>query len=437
MAAASPKIKSQEIQKTPSTITVIKLSPTGGMLAVGYADGSVIMWNTTDNRKMWTSHGDWKLTSRLGVGQGNVYTDSIIDVAAVSKSKQGDKKNPAVLDIFFLRVDLELLIVEKDGGIRRVLADTGHLLRSHGFFWGTKKDKHLEGIIGADVNSAFEILAVVGSLTGTIHEINLSTLEKTQESTSYIVLDNWLRRLNLWPGTSFVADENLGIAKSPAASPNLLHPGEGNVKEIKYCNNGNVLIGVTDDGRLIAWTRNGKNIDQKQTYTRLGFRDGKGGYVEPGIACTGNNTLISTTPSGRYGNVQMWDVEEGELAAKFNNDDFTLLKGISVDRAGSIAVIPTRSGVTVWQLEKGEMKLMATISKALKNAKKVKNEHLQKVSISDDGTALAIADDKNVNLFDVPNLERQRLIGERNRLQLSVIHPPRKQEVQQGLRPAQ
>jgi hypothetical protein len=235
--------------------------------------------------------------------------------------------------------------------------------------------------------------------------------------------------LNLWPGTSFVADQRLGIQKSPAASAGLLHPGEGHVKEIRYCDSGNVILGVTDDGRLIAWKRSDEQINRSSAYVRLAFRDGQGGFSEPSIACVGQ-ILVSTTPSGKYGNLQLWDVIEGELTQHFKFERFTFTKGIATDRAGTIVAIPSVTGVTVWKMNEGGMALLGCISTVFKNGNKRGYDPLQRVSISDDGTTLAVADDENVTLLDLPNLTKERQIGMGKKVRLSISHLTTDMEMQ-------
>jgi WD40 repeat protein len=86
LAETTSQIPLQGKQDLLSTITTIKLSPSGSMLAVGYADGSVAMWNTEDNKRLWTTHGDWRITARLGVSPGNPYEDQIIDLSNLPKN---------------------------------------------------------------------------------------------------------------------------------------------------------------------------------------------------------------------------------------------------------------------------------------------------------------------------------------------------------------
>jgi WD40 repeat protein len=388
-------------------ITDLQVGPNGRLVAIGRADGSVVMWDSLSGQRLWISHADWKATRRLGIGSGNVYSDAVVDLR---KSRKGSFPEPQIpiLSTFFIRGDLELVIVERQGGIRRVLADDGYLLGAYGVFFGVKSGKKLAGVIGADVGRGREKLAIVGSLGSPPYEVALAALEKTESSGSYIVLEDSLTRRDLIPGTSFVEIERLGIEKSSSASGPFLHAGDGHVTDLRYCDGAKVLVGVTDDGRLIGWKRDGDVVDSNAAYVRLAFRDGKGGTIRPELASTSNG-LLTATPSGKYGNLQVWDPDEGELKEHFSDPRMSSIKGIAADSLGKKIATLCRSQVDVWQIEDhklthlGSIRISRTFSGQMQSP--------QKVAISADGGTIVVADRLNVFAFDLSKLTIRNQFG--------------------------
>jgi len=404
---------------TMSVITTIKLNASGDLLSAGYSDGSIVLWDIAEKNRLWTNEGAWKVTSRLGVGPGGAFDDQVVDLSQLPGTKSKKRGNPPVMQLFFMAAGLELLAVEGNGGIRRLFSDSGKQLSAYGIFWGAKKGKQLEGTAVADADSWTSIhgrIIVAGSLTGFPHEINLATLAKTQGSGSYIVLDDWLRRLDLVPGTSFVSEEQLGIGKSPSASKKLLHSSNGRITDIKYCDNGRTVVGTTDNGRLIGWKRSAEQLATSPAYVRLVFggdhKSGRGAT----IACAGR-TLISTSSLGRYGNLQLWDADEGRLVRHLNLKTTVFGKEIALDRAGSIAAIPSTTGITVWKIDNDQLLPLACLSTIASNknpgkARKVQNaEARYSVSVSGDGKVLAVADNDGIGVFDLPDLLTARMLG--------------------------
>ncbi len=411
---AGPLFQLSARERSPKgrAITVVRLSPNGGMLAVGRADGSVEMWDTKGREQLWISRGDWRMTRRIVAGQGDRLSPSIVDLLDLPLSKRKSMKNPAVLGIFFLREDLELLIVERDGGLRRLLSDDGSLLGSYGVFFGVKRDKQLEGIVTADVNPNLEVLAIAGSLSGMPYEVDLRKLEETQTSTSYVCLEDNITVLDIessMPAATFnVALPH--IQRSVSASKPMTHSGGGMVTDLKYCSHNDVLVGITDDGKMIGWKRTGDELSTKPAYVRIGFRDSKGGVIDPGVASS-DQALVSTTPAGRYGNVQFWNTDKGELGTYFNQANTSFRKKLAIDRSGTLIVTECESGVALWHLEDAEMKRLGSVALISEKDVRQQNQFVRGVAISDDGTTLAIADDETIFVFDLPRLTGERRFG--------------------------
>jgi WD40 repeat protein len=391
-------------------ITAVRLSPNGGLLAIGRADGSVVMRKTTSDRVYWTFKSDWRATRGLGVGPGSQYSDTIVALTESPATKLFPPKPAPILGIFFLQADLEVLVVERDGGFYRILTDTGDVIGAHGVFFGVKKDKQLEGIAAADVDPYQQLLAVTGTLQGIPYEIDLRKLEETQPRLSYVILEDSLRRLNIAPGTSAVIQHRLDIKTSQAASAMLLSSSQGNVKELRYCNGGETLVGVTVDGKLVAWDHKDGKIDSNSSYERLGFRNGKGDSFDPGLACAGE-MLLSTTPSDKYGNVQLWDTKEGVLVKHFNQANVSFLKETVTDGSGDTVATATSSGVVIWSLENNELKRLGSVALFAKRGVAIQAQPIERVAISRDGSTLAVADRETVFVIDLPGLKVRRQVG--------------------------
>src|SRR5262245_52312400 len=80
---SSPYQRRSRLQSNKDAlITTVRLSPHANTLSVGRADGSVTLWDVMNGQWIWTSQGDWRLTRRIGVGPGDRYSDSIVDLTA-------------------------------------------------------------------------------------------------------------------------------------------------------------------------------------------------------------------------------------------------------------------------------------------------------------------------------------------------------------------
>jgi WD40 repeat protein len=362
-AANLPLVYAED--KRALNTSAVRYDSRGVRLALGKQNGSITVYDTESKQTLWST----------------------------------PPTNIRIYALYFRAADTQLVAVEYKGDIKVYDASSGRLLKNFKAVLHGRVGDRFEKIKSVGISPSGNVLAIAGDLFKVIALVDLD-VAINQVRETVLRLD----ALTVRPSTALIG--------------NLYFAGEheDTIAAVEFSADAKYIAATTELGYLVVW----KFQPDDLTSRRLMRED-----IEPYLRKVGSTRnwlralsglsisekrVLTVGHSPKYGAMQLWDIEKGEMIQFEKDVDPSIVERIVFNRSGQMAISTSDLSYRLWAVNDSGFKLLCRVY--ADEGDGFDYVHWNGVDFSPTRNVVALAYLSNVYLLDLTSLQIVQKLGD-------------------------
>jgi WD40 repeat protein len=380
-------------------ITTGKLRLTFGALVLLYA-ANLPPVCAEDKRALYTSAVRYDSRGvRLALGKQNG-SITVYDTESKQTLWSTPPTNIRIYALYFRAADTQLVAVEYKGDIKVYDASSGRLLKNFKAVLHGRVGDRFEKIKSVGISPSGNVLAIAGDLFKVIALVDLD------------VAINQVRETEL-------RLDALTVRPSTALIGNLYFAGEheDTIAAVEFSADAKYIAATTELGYLVVWKFQPDDLTSRrlmreeiEPYLRKVGSTKDWLRALTGLSISEKRVLTVGHYSPKYGAMQLWDIEKGEMIQYEKNVDPSIVQRIVFNRSGQLAISTSDGSYRLWSINDNGFKLLCRVY--TDQGQGLDFVHWNGVDFSPTRNVAALGYLSNVYLLDLTSLQIVQKFGD-------------------------